>query len=487
MASLSAFFFRTQLLMLALMALMGPILVGADEADINSFIYGLQYDKHVLLSVAEPGSTQSFPDRDDSSGDAVIICTNTPWDLSMNFSEITLLSPTAGVAYPGALLKANSDLANDQPDAIALPRSEATFSIDLPGPGAQSQFTVVSPTNSSVTREIQKVLEDWNQKSAPQGYVNPVRSTYNIQKAYNSTQLALDLGFSAKWAGNQFSSQLNVKTSNKSSLTVAMYKQVFYTVSMDAPPEPASVFAPSVTLEQIKNQVDEKNPPGWVVSMDYGRIILVRMQTSEAATQTDLEGAMDYVTSGATQIHGDTQSKLERIAENSTFTVITLGGNAEVASQLVADYTQVPNVIQENATYSRSNPGYPIAYRVVFLKDNSPAVMAFTTDYNESECVRHPNGFVKLSQTGGYVGRWFVKWTSAGKSQEYKSGNKTSPLKKTVDLPGDAKNVQILAQAMTGLVWDSWREAINVHLNGPTNKFYKIYGTTLSPSWNNNC
>lgn len=458
----------------------------ADQREVTNYIDSLKYDVRSLLAVKDSGSTESLPGRD-ASGNSVIICTNTPRKLSKDLAEVTILSPTAGTIFPGAIIRANQSLANGQPAAIGVPRSPVTLHVDLPGLGEKGTIVVDNPSNASVDPKIQEVLEYWNTKPVAAGYVNVARSKYERQKAYSSQQLALDLGFSAKWSDNKVSSSLDVKTNNKTSLTVALFKQVFYTVAMDTPAEPGAVFAKDVSLDQVKRQTDSNSPPAYVASVDYGRIIMVRMETSSAETEANLEGAMDYVTSGGQTLHADLKSKYEGVAKKSTFTVLTLGGNAEVAAETVVDYKTVPQVIQKNAKYSRSNPGYPIAYRTAFLKDNEPAKYAFTTDYVETNCTEYPNGFVKVRHEGGYVARWMVTWMANNLPGVWASGNVTAPYQKTINLPGDAKQVRIYAEAMTGLVWDPWREAISKTETGPTNKCYKIYGTTLSPSWNNNC
>ena len=40
-------------------------------------------------------------------------------------------------------------------------------------------------------------------------------------------------------------------------------------------------------------------------------------------------------------------------------------------------------------------------------------------------------------------------------------------------------NVKIFADAATGLAWNPWGDSINLIEDGPTNKTYRIYGTTL--------
>lgn len=75
---------------------------------------------------------------------------------------------------------------------------------------------------------------------------------------------------------------LSVNTSSKSSTTVALFRQVYYTVTMDIPRTPASVFGAAVTLADVKGLADANNPTTYVKSVDYGRLIFVKMETNSS-------------------------------------------------------------------------------------------------------------------------------------------------------------------------------------------------------------
>ena len=119
--------------------------------------------------------------------------------------------------------------------------------------------------------------------------------------------------------------------------------------------------------------------------------------------------------------------------------------------------------------------------------------MGFTTDYTETQCVRYPNAFVKFAHAGAYVAKFQVTWVDADaqgnyiQNKDWESGNQTAGYTHQADLPGDAQGVRLQAWAATGLVWDPWGEILNVSLDGPDNKCYRVTGTTLNRSWDNNC
>ena len=170
---------------------------GSLAETIRAYLRGLKYDPRNLLSVEESGSTQALPPKTKSNaGNAVIVCTNTNRSLQKELSDVAILSPTMGVIFPGALVRANRRLAEGKPDPIALPRAPVTIQVDLPGLGAQATGVVRNPTASSVQATIDEILELWNAKANSQGYVNKARSFLSISKAYSQQQLVAP-GFAA--------------------------------------------------------------------------------------------------------------------------------------------------------------------------------------------------------------------------------------------------------------------------------------------------
>ena len=460
---------------------------------LSHYLAGLSYDPRVVLSVTPDGSTAAIPAKERTgSNNAVIISTKTRTSLRKNLSEVALLSPSTGVVFPGALILANEQLMDGQPTPISLARAGCTLSIDLPGLGNPSGTFV--PSYGSVQQFVNAKLEEWNAGAARDGYINAARSVLNITQAFSSQQVSLELGFSAKWASGNASAQVSASSSSEHSVVVAYYKQVFYTVTMNTPEPAASVFADTVTTEEAMGVFNAQNPPAYVRSVDYGRILMVKMETSSVDTSANLKGAFEQATSGGASAGGNVDAKYASIIRNATFTVVALGGGAETPVQLFSgaadgELRGLKEYIQRDATFRRDNPGMPIAYQVAFLKDNRFATMGFTTDYTETQSVRYPNGFVKVQHSGGYVAKFEVTWSEADaagdytQSRRWESGDKTAGYSAQVDLPGDARNVRLKAWAATGLAWDWWGEIFNVALEGPDNKCYRATGTTLHRSW----
>ena len=458
-----------------------------ERSAIERYLLSLDYDRRALLSVQEDGAMDALPGTTRSQeGGAVIITTKKQHSLTKNLSEVAILRPTAGVIFPGALVHADRDLMEGQPTAIGLPRGPVTLSIDLPGM-PDSSMKVADPANSTVQDAIAGILNKWNRSAASKGYVNAARSYLEVRSIFSSQQVALELGFSAKWTSGSASAQLSASSDTQTSSVLAYFKQVFYTVTMDTPKGPADVFGDSVALKDVTEIMNAERPPAYVRSVDYGRILMIKMETKSRELQMDLQGALRQVTSGV-ELEGQVKAKYSEIVKNSTFTVVAVGGDSREAAKFTGteeDLKQLKSYIESGATYRPDNPGSPVAYTVTFLKDNKAAAMKFTTDYTETESVEHLNRFIKLVHSGAYVAKFTVTWEEAdakgnyvGKSWE--SGEKTAGYSNQVDLPGDARNVKILGEAETGHVWDPWGEALNVTLAVPDNGSYRISGTTLN-------
>ena len=372
-----------------------------DAMSINEYILGLDYSPEDLLNTQPiSGSSERNEIGSQSIGSnapvqgVVTSCERTTYDLKSNFSEVSILQPTDGIIYPGALVYGDENLLQDGlPNPItSVSRGPATLRISLPGFGDQGTVVVDNPENSTVGPAIDNALEWWHDNAYPNGYENLAQQSYDSATSYSFEQLGLDVGLNVEWATGSVESQLEYQTTETNRVAMLVYKQVFYTVTMDNPFSQASVFGNDVTLEQVQAVIDDNRPPAYVKSVSYGRIIMFRMETSNMDTEVDLSLVLQYASgiSGS----GNVNSDYDSILNESTITVVTLGGNAEAAAEIfepdnsegitIGSFGSI--ISGENAVFTRNNPGIPMAYTVRYLKDNSLAKMGFQTEYSADSC-----------------------------------------------------------------------------------------------------
>lgn len=374
---------------------------GMVSEDIGEYLRSLSYSADDLLNVQETGAgeTARTPTDADTTvtpgSTATETCIRTTYNLQQNFEDIAVLRPTADVLWPGALVEGNQSLMDGLPEPVRLARSPVTIRIDLPGIGSEGTRTIDSPNLGTVQAEIDDALEWWNANAYRDGYVNASSSSNRITTSYRSTQAALDLGLNVEWATGDVSTQFNYESNETQRVVMASYKQAFYTVSFvqDPSTQPEDVFDPGVSIDEVQRAFDSSAPPAYIASVTYGRIIMFRMETSSSYTSSEVEAAFRYA-SGAS-VESDLEARYQEILESSTVEVVTLGGNAAVASEAVSARSAgdlLPIIQGENAVYSRSNPGVPITYTVKYLQDDSIAKLGYTTEYTATECSSERTG-----------------------------------------------------------------------------------------------
>jgi thiol-activated cytolysin len=369
----------------------------------------------------------------------------------------------------------DDDLVRGTPTPIQCSRTPIWLSVDLPGIGGRGVFEVADPSQGTVQAAIDSALAYWNNHQYREGYVSKSRSKYTSTFVYSAQQLAAALGVSVEAFGMGVGQQFQITTTREKTVGVVLFKQVFYTVAFDPPSHPGAVFAPGVTMEEVRKACSNQEPPAYVSSVDYGRILLLRLETSTETQRQELERTMKATIEGVTlgmKVAGDYQKVLSK----SKVTLITIGGNAEVNSRAV-DATRIEDLNSairgKNALYSKNNPGQPIAYTIRFLKDGRLAKMGFSTDYTELVCERHPHGWIGIKNQGAYYAKLMVGWKEGDEPKYWSSGSLVNGKSAEVKLKGNAHDISIKAQfrGFTG-----WSDIFSRKIDAPPNKYYVVTG-----------
>ncbi|MCB9249747.1 MAG: thiol-activated cytolysin family protein [Ignavibacteriales bacterium] len=162
-----------------------------------------------------------------TSGNITTICRQTTYNLKKNFDQIAILRPTTGIVWAGALVKGNQSLMDGIHRPIGIERAPITFSVNLPGMGANGTRTVKNPAASSVQAAIDSSLEWWNNNAYVDGYVNAANSSFHLGTSYSSKQLSLDVDLNAEWASGSVSTQFNYFSSETKKVVMAVFKTSF--------------------------------------------------------------------------------------------------------------------------------------------------------------------------------------------------------------------------------------------------------------------
>ena len=458
-------------------------------AELNNYLFGLNYDKTNILTRRGEAIENYTNTSTKQQGNEFVVVEKVKKNLSNGSADVAINGN--GDIFLGALFKANQDLLENKPQQISLDRSKGSISVDLPGMVGGDSYVDANPTASGMQEGVNTLLNRWHEKYAAKNPA-PARMQYESTSAYSMNQLKAKFGSDFEKVGVNLKIDFEAVNKGEKQVEVVDFKQIYYTANFDAPKNPSDVFAPGVTVDQLKARgIDGKTPPVYVSSVSYGRQMYVKFETTSKSTE--LKAAINAVIKGV-PIKPD--SEWARVLKNTTVTVSIVGGNADGAARVVTGTVEdLKKLIQEGATFSTQNPAVPISYKTAFLKDNQVATIQSNTDYIETKVTSYKNGYLKLHHKGAYIARYYVYWDEVtydkdgvesirSRQWEDNGKNRTAGFQTELQFKGNVRNIRVKIQEKTGLVWEKWRTVYNrTDLPLVQKRTIVNSGTTLRPKY----
>ena len=458
-------------------------------AELNHYLFDLNYDKTDILTRRGEAIENYTNTSTKQQGNEFVVVEKVKKSLSNGSSDVAINSN--GDIYLGALFKVNQDLLENKPQQISLDRSKGRISVDLPGMVGGDSYVDANPTVSGMQEGVNTLLNRWHEKYAAKN-ATPARMQYESTSAYSMNQLKAKFGSDFEKVGANLKFDFEAVNKGEKQIEVVDFKQIYYTANFDAPKNPSDVFAPGVTVDQLKARgIDEKTPPVYVSSVSYGRQMYVKFETTSKSTE--LKAAIDAVIKG---VPIKAESEWARVLKDTKVTVSIVGGNADRAGRVVTGTVEdLKKLIQEGATFSTQNPAVPISYKTAFLKDNQVATIQSNTDYIETKVTSYKNGFLNLHHKGAYIARYYVYWDEVtydkdgvesirSRQWEDNGKNRTAGFQTELQFRGNVRNIRVKIQEKTGLVWEPWRTVYNrTDLPLVQKRTIINSGTTLRPKY----
>ena len=435
-------------------------------AELNKYLFGLNYDKTNILTRRGEAIENYTNTSTKQQGNEFVVVEKVKKNLSSGHADVAINGN--GDIFLGALFKANQDLLENKPQQISLDRSKGRISVDLPGMVGGDSYVDANPTASGMQEGVNTLLNRWHEKYAAKNPA-PARMQYESTSAYSMNQLKAKFGSDFEKVGVNLKIDFEAVNKGEKQVEVVDFKQIYYTANFDAPKNPSDVFAPGVTVDQLKERgIDENTPPVYVSSVSYGRQMYVKFETTSKSTE--LKAAINAVIKG---VPIKAESEWARVLKNTTVTVSIVGGNADGAARVVTGTVEdLKKLIQEGATFSTQNPAVPISYKTAFLKDNQVATIQSNTDYIETKVTSYKNGYLNLHHKGAYIARYYVYWDEVtydkdgvesirSRQWEHNGQNRTAGFQTEIQFRGNVRNIRVKIQEKTGLVWEPWRTVYN--------------------------
>lgn len=458
-------------------------------AELNNYLFGLNYDKLNILTRKGEALENYTNTSTKQQGNEFVVVEKVKKTLSNGSADVAMNGN--GDIFLGALFKANQDLLENKPQQISLDRSKGRISVDLPGMVGGDSYVDATPTASGMQEGVNTLLNRWHEKYAAKNPA-PARMQYESTSAYSMNQLKAKFGSDFEKVGVNLKIDFEAVNKGEKQVEVVDFKQIYYTANFDAPKNPSDVFAPGVTVDQLKTRgIDEKTPPVYVSSVSYGRQMYVKFETTSKSTE--LKAAINAVIKG---VPIKPESEWARVLKDTTVTVSIVGGNADGAARVVTGTVEdLKKLIQEGATFSTQNPAVPISYKTAFLKDNQVATIQSNTDYIETKVTSYKNGYLNLHHKGAYIARYYVYWDEVtydkdgvesirSRQWEDNGKNRTAGFQTELQFRGNVRNIRVKIQEKTGLVWEPWRTVYNrIDLPLVQKRTIINSGTTIRPKY----
>lgn len=475
------------------------------ENEIKKYVLDLKYDAKDLLKMPGENFAIKTRSKEDLKDGTFVITTKEKITLKPgeeNLDDIAIFN-TNNVIYPGNIVLVNEDLVNGFPTKSSIKFSKLKLRVDLPGLGSNGtiKFEENQEIDSSeIQSKINDALNSWHENEFKKGYTVNSRQEIKISSVSNFRELATTFKFNAKGANASLENLLNIKNSKEALTVVAMYKQIFYSVSVEA-----DLDGLKGEFSLIKREIEDGskiNPPGYISRVDYGRIFFLKMETDVTKCNVEdsakLEGIINKI-----NLSGELTVNESKILKNSTFSFVSLGGSAQAGADIIASEDMLKALkdnIKKYCEYSKNNQGFPVSYVVNFLNNGKQAIVKSNSEYIKTVHKVYKKREIKLIHHGAYVATFIVKYKKdfynekgeviKTEDKTYSTGNETARITIQVpDLDAACHSFNVEAGEKDALVWHkwngkkSWRKIFSADLLEMPVTEIKISGTTCGPSY----
>lgn len=358
--------------------------------------------------------------------------------IARQVADFVEVSPIPDVMWAGAAVTGAS-VQGGALAPIALSRSpgQITVTTDLTMPAQRSQSRRLErPDLPSYVDTLNELIDDLRPTDSA------AAMSFRLEKINTLEQGMVSFGLNLKGSGWGVDAKAQLNGNLTRSTMFGLFSQAYFQVTFTPEGSPPRFFADDVTLDEVKAYAGPDNPPCYLSSVTYGRmmIMLVDSEASSLEVKASLSAAWQAAVSGQADLAAQYKNTLSR----TSITAVVIGGSSGAAGDVVADpANNLLGWIKRELTVTADLPVTPIQYTVRYLAPPQNLVrVTRTTDP------------VRIVDANVYGGRQ-VAWTgSVGE------GPGRGPVNTGIRLNrGD--DVTVTA---TGSIWAGW---IFIGPNGP--------------------
>ncbi len=230
-------------------------------------------------------------------------------------------------------------------------RNKMTVTLNGADIEGSNSIDVSDPSNANMTDAI-KTLTSNNFTAGTLNYNS------KIEIAHSKNQIGLSLGMRPSWLENVGFDFKN-ENSQETNTVFVYFKQIYYSISAELPAQVSDFFSDNVDAATLKTKINSESPAGYISSIDYGRVVIVKMTSS--SSKIEMKAAIDAVFQGLSIGVGGEYSN---IISNSDFKAQIYGGNS---STVITNIEETIALINDGLTITNLQNAVPIEYHINYL------------------------------------------------------------------------------------------------------------------------
>lgn len=296
-----------------------------------------------------------------------------------------MFATDATTIFPGAVVFADTDLADGRPTLVGLPAGTADIFVEF-NTGVSVPSEQITLTNKEVSNYIYRVLRDANNLYAP-----PVNLNAQTKYCSSTSEVAYAIGCDAKYLANKVKVDTKTTKNETKIISVQDFTQKYYTVSVTphSTKELYKYFG-NVSKSEFINRVGNRKI-AVINSVTYGRrAYAFQSYSTSDMTFTGTESAK--VSAGAVTVNASSAQNIAKRSTTDDNFVFILGGSVKPA-QKVLKGTPIREAFtesEEDLKIGPSNQGVPIAFTARFLASGRQATAKATGKTTEVSYVKMP-------------------------------------------------------------------------------------------------
>lgn len=219
--------------------------------EIDNFFYNLQPDLRKLLTFHFDSDHKPVTEGSlDEDGNFVVLDRQNALS-EIRHDVIEFPASARNHIFPGALLRANSHI-QGSPDVYAFDRNPMPYTVDLSN--LYNGFKI-KPSFSNYKEKLDELLDRW-QKS---GKKTSISFEKQIEYIYSKEHLRAVFGKEIE--NSDIEEDINFEDESGQTVLVSRLKYTFFVASVEQSMRPSELFGPETTIEQLRQEIDENNPP----------------------------------------------------------------------------------------------------------------------------------------------------------------------------------------------------------------------------------